>query len=396
MKNKPTIGLIGAFQNGKSTLVNCLFGRQLAKVGGLGLSVTCVNTRYTYHSKNEVDFIHNGAVLKTISLEDYLTDSTDTPTNATEIIIRYQDSLLERFDIVDTPGFNANESDSSMAESAFNGIDIAILVLRNKSISQPEFNILKLLSQYNIPFFILVNAYDEGDDLWDPQSIKNNAIEKSIWNDLTSVGLKPLLFERKHKILTVNLIWYWLSINSDTDNKAIRLCQKKLGFFWEEYFDQEVSARSLFFKSNFINLFCKITSHNVLQCALIYKQRRLVSNNLEKILCDFSKNYLEAQYKVHDYLQYQNEKEFDSDRKVCMDSIESINKRIAEIQNSYNNRTTNSGSMLASIWGYVTSDLSHEYKLRKAYADLENEKQRLSDMADKRKIISQTISSILK
>lgn len=152
MKNKPTIGLIGAFQNGKSTLVNCLFGRQLAKVGGLGLSVTCVNTRYTYHSKNEVDFIHNGAVLKTISLEDYLTDSTDTPTNATEIIIRYQDSLLERFDIVDTPGFNANESDSSMAESAFNGIDIAILVLRNKSISQPEFNILKLLSQYNIPF----------------------------------------------------------------------------------------------------------------------------------------------------------------------------------------------------------------------------------------------------
>ena len=396
MNNKPTIGLIGAFQNGKSTLVNCLFGRQLAKVGGLGVSVTCVNTRYTYHSKNEVDFVHNGKVFKTVLLDDYLTDSVDTPTNATEIIIRYQDSLLERFDIIDTPGFNANESDSTMAENAFTGIDIAILVLRNKSISQYEFNILRLLSQYSIPFFILVNTYDEGDDLWNPKSIKNSDIVKCIWNDLTNVGLKPLIFEKRHKIITVNLIWYWLSINSDTGNKAIRLSQKKLRFFWEEYFDQDVSARSLFFKSNFNELFCKLTSRKFLRCALTCKNKRLLSINLENVLRDFNQNCMVAQNRVHDYLQYQNEREFESERKQCANNIESINKRIAEIQNSYNNRTTNSGSMLASIWRYVTSDLSHEYKLRNAFSDLENEKQRLSDMADKRKIISQTLSSILK
>lgn len=396
MSNKPTIGLIGSFQNGKSTLVNCLFGRELAKVGGVGLSVTSINTRYTYSQKNEVDFVHNGKIFKTVLLEEYLTESVDTPANASEIIIRYQDSLLEKFDIIDTPGFNSNESDSAMAETAFKGMDIAILVLRNKSVSQYEFNILKLLSRYNIPFYILVNTYDEGDDLWNPKSKKNNDIVKCIWNDLTNVGLSPLSFEKKHKILTVNLIWYWLSLNSDITNKSIRLSKKKLEYFWEDYFDQEVSPRSLFFKSNFNELFCKITSSNFLRCALISKNRRLLSNKFEISLCDFSQKWQETQYRVHDYLQYQNEKEFESERKNCIDKIESINKKIAQIQNSSNNSTTHSNSILGSIWRSITSNLSHEFKLRSACSDLEIEKRRLSDIADKRKIISQTLSSILR
>ena len=396
MKNKPTIGLIGAFQNGKSTLVNCLFGRELAKVGGFGLSVTSINTRYTYHKKNEVDFVHNEKVFKTIPLEEYLTDSVNTPKNASEIIIRYQDSLLEHFDIIDTPGFNVNESDSLMAENAIKRIDIAILVLRNKSISQYEFDILKLLSLYNVPFFILVNTYDEGEDLWNPMSIKNNDIVKCIWNDLTNVGLKPLEFEKKHKILTVNLIWYWLSINSETENKAICLSQKKLGFFWEEYFDQEVSARSLFFKSNFNDLFCKITSRNFLRCALISKNKRILADDFEITLRNFSQNWQEAQYRVYDYLQYQNEKEFDSEMIKYNKNIEAINSRITQLHNNYNNLNADRGSMMATIWRYIISDFSYERKLDMACFELENEKQRLTEIADKRKIISQTLSSIFK
>lgn len=396
MNNKPTIGLIGSFQNGKSTLVNCLFGKQLAKVGGFGVSVTSINTRYTYDPKDEVDFAHNGKIFKTILLEEYLSDSVNTPKNASEIIIRYQDSLLEKFDIIDTPGFNANDSDSSMAENAFNGIDIAILVLRNKSIAQYESNILRLLSQYGIPFFILVNTYDEGEDLWNPKSIKNNDIVKCIWNDLANVGLKPLEFGKKQKILTVNLIWYWLSINSETDNKAIRLSQKKLGFFWEEYFDQEVSERSLFFKSNFNDLFCKLTSRNFLRCALVSKKKRILADNFEMILRNFSQNWQEAQYRVHDYLQFQNEKEFESERIKCIKNIETISSTITQLQNNYNNRNVDRGSMMAIIWRHITSDFSYERKLGMARFELENEKQRLSEIEDKRKIISQTLSSIFK
>lgn len=394
MNNKPTIGLIGSFQNGKSTLVNCLFSRQVAKVGGFGLSVTSINTRYTYDKKNEVDFVHNGKIFKTILLEEYLTDSVYTPKNASEIIIRYQDSLLEHFDIIDTPGFNANDSDSSMAENAFNGIDIAILVLRNKSISQYEFDILKLLTQYGIPFFILVNTYDEGEDLWNPKSIKNDDIVKYIWSDLTNVGLKPLKFEKKQKILTVNLIWYWLSINSETDNKAIRLSQQKLGFFWNVYFDQKVSARSLSFKSNFNDLFSIIKSRNFLRRALLSKNRRMLSNSFESILRDFTKNWAEAQFRVHSYLQYQNVKEFESERIKSNKNIETINSKITQLQNSYNNHNMDRGSMMDTIWRYITSDFSYESKLDIARFELENEEQRLSEIADKRKIISQTLSSI--
>lgn len=291
MTNKPTIGLIGAFQNGKSTLVNCLFGRELAKVGGKGLSVTCVNTRFTYGCDNSVDFVRNHKIISSLTLEDYLNHKIELPTDISEIIVRYNDDLLESFDIIDTPGFNANDSDSYMAEAACQEIDFAIFIIRNKGLSQYEIKIAQLLNRYSIPFFILINTYDEGEDLWNPKADKNKTISRNVWHSMKNSGIKPTIFDKNNSIIIVNLIWFWLSLFPDNENKSIRLCQRKLRYFWEEYFNVKLSERSLHLKSNFNALLYKLTQESFIKCAVSSKVRKVQLNRIHYLINKFDSNW---------------------------------------------------------------------------------------------------------
>jgi len=51
---KFTVGVFGEFQYGKSTFINCLLNRNIAKTGGAGVRVTSYNTLYTYSSSEYV------------------------------------------------------------------------------------------------------------------------------------------------------------------------------------------------------------------------------------------------------------------------------------------------------------------------------------------------------
>lgn len=396
MNNKPKIGLIGTFQNGKSTLVNCLLGRQLAKVGGQGLSVTSINTRYTFGTTNEVDFVHNDKVLKTITLEEYLSESVNFPTSASEIVIHFQDDLLEKFDLIDTPGFNANELDTQMAKNSLLNIDIVILVLRNKSISQCEYNITKLLSEYSIPFFILVNTYDEGDDLWYPYSKKNREISRCIWNDISSNGIKPIAFDKRSKVLVVNLIWYWLSIVSINDNKSIQLSQKKLKFFWKEYFDQNVTTRSLLFKSNFNELFYKINRTEFIRCAIVARMKKEQSSSLNDLLNIFSNKWSIVDNKICDTIKRKYYDAFESEKRVSLSKIHSLKNQIREtLELETKKHIDFSRPLLGSVFQTITSQFK-SIKLKTTQLSLEETENTLIQSEKQYKLISEYISLIFK
>ena len=395
MNNKPKIGLIGAFQNGKSTLVNCLLGRQLAKVGGQGLSVTNVNTRYTFGTSNEVDFVHNSKVFKTVTLEEYLSESVNIPTSASEIVIHYQDNLLDKFDIIDTPGFNANEFDTQMAENSLSKIDIAILVLRNKSISQYEYKIISLLTEHLIPYFIIVNTYDEGEDLWYPKSKRNQEISRCIWNDISSVGVKPLAFDKRNKILVVNLIWYWLSIVSINDNKSIQLSQKKLKFFWEDYFDQNVTSRSLLFKSNFNELFGKINSSEFIRCAYVARMRKEQSTKLKGLLVAFGNKCLSAEKRICDSLKKKYNDIFVSEKSEYLSKISVLENQVKTLELEAEKQITYSHSFLGNVFQTITRGLKSG-KLRHTQSSLEETKKALSQSQMQYDLISEYISQIFK
>lgn len=226
--NKPTIGIFGNFQNGKSTLINCILKDSIAKVGGKGMSVTDVNTRYTYGprlvktiKRNETQEIKNNDNYRTFSVSDHVD----------EIVYQLENNALKEFDLLDTPGIDANDQDTEMAMNAITKCNFAILVLRNKTISQQEKKLAKSLYTNNIPFVVLINCYyDVGiEGSWQATSKHNMQIGKDIMADLKLLGITLFRVKGYPQLLIVNLIWKWISLGiTDTDESVGIISAKRL------------------------------------------------------------------------------------------------------------------------------------------------------------------------
>ena len=132
--NKINVGILGEFQNGKSTFVNCLLDDMVAKTGGYGLSVTSTSTMYEYGSVQNVSYLSKGSKIANSRLVDFL--ATDSyPSKTDKVMVSLWKPILNNINIIDTPGFNANEEDTAMATSSLLEIDIAVLVMENKDIN---------------------------------------------------------------------------------------------------------------------------------------------------------------------------------------------------------------------------------------------------------------------
>lgn len=240
--HKPVIGIFGNFQNGKSTLINCLLRDSLAKVGGKGMSVTDVNTRYTYGQEFIVKAIKDGKVVQEMrNAEKYkyfrVSERVD------EVVLQIKNNVLKEYDLLDTPGLDANEQDTEQALNSIVKCDFAILVLRNKGSSQTEKALAKSLYTKHIPFVVLINCYNSIDieGSWSPVSRHNRLIGHNIIADLKSSGITPFLSKGYPQILLVNLIWEWiaLDITDEDESIGIKSAKRLLNNSWEEYFDEE-------------------------------------------------------------------------------------------------------------------------------------------------------------
>ena len=293
MTDKPVIGLVGTFQNGKSTFVNCLLGRELAAVGGYGISVTSANTRYVFDEYDYVEFVHDGKKLGDAMLSQFLDGDVNVPSGLTEIVVHCDEPLLANFDVVDTPGFNANESDTGKAMLAVKDFDLAIIVVRNKGLSQSEVEVARYLSSQHVPFYVVMNTYNANgdDDLWNPASNSNKEIAKAIWGNLAGSGLAPMSFSRQNPICSVNLIWYWLSICARTQNKAVEHSRKMLSFYWEDVFNQKLTTYSLSSKSLFLNLRSTVLEGDFVRLAQIARNRKWVYGMIHKIVWRVVENF---------------------------------------------------------------------------------------------------------
>lgn len=256
---KPTISIFGGFQNGKSTLINCLLRQNIAVVGGQGLSTTKCNTRYTYADKygisvrksNGKEFdIDNGIDILSLDCHD-------------EIIVKTPNPVLIPSDIVDTPGFNANEKESLAAEYMLKRSDFAILLLHNKGMSSIEKEIAVSLTKHRIPFVVIINCYNDLFENWNPLSEGNQTIYKAIKSELQSLGAKPFSVCGEPEIFVVNLIWYWLSIphnNLLSVNKSIIRCSKLLREFWSDFSNTELTNENVEELSGFEDFLSFFTS----------------------------------------------------------------------------------------------------------------------------------------
>lgn len=286
---KPTLTIFGNFQNGKSTLVNCLLKSDMAKVGGFGLSVTRNNTRYIY-GNNLRYAIRRADGSESIIIDKFELDSLGCHD---EVIIYMPNRLLEVFDLVDTPGYNASEHDTAVADSIIGQTDFAIILVHNKGLSDDEKKIARKLSSADIPFIVVMNCYNDIFEQWNPANRDNDIIAETIKSELNYDDSSFL----QDGIFVTNLMWYWLSLEESEEsvrtNKSIGRCSKLIFNYWGDFSTDAFSVENVAKISQFKTLFNYLNSSRFRR----FIQGIKLLNNAFYEYGDLIENYLSKQKK---------------------------------------------------------------------------------------------------
>ena len=187
-----TVGIVGHYQNGKSTLINCLIGRYVCPTGDGSISTTSKISKHCFG----------------------------------------KDTVL-----IDTPGLDANEEDNRETQSILNQLDCAIIVLQNKGLSTKDRIAINLLNRYGCPIMAIINCTDYGNkNKWSPSSDFNKRIQNEI-----KTQLNGFLTVDGFDVMLVNLQWYWYTIEGykdEPDTKQIELLER-MEYFFGEHKDRE-------------------------------------------------------------------------------------------------------------------------------------------------------------
>ena len=87
------VGIVGDFQSGKSTLINCLFGRSIASVGD-GTATTHTAVNYRYSEKESIQYVTEGKKFEAKVEDLCLFDSTN---EVSEITVFVKSQILKDF-----------------------------------------------------------------------------------------------------------------------------------------------------------------------------------------------------------------------------------------------------------------------------------------------------------
>lgn len=208
------IGIIGDYQSGKSLLVNCLLERYVSTVGD-GNATTHTIIQYRFSQKEYVEYYINGEGRKEAITE---LNKLDNNPDIEKIEVYANSAFLKNYVLIDMPGLDYDTTDNKKSVSFFKTLDYAIVVSKNVHAISTYYNAIRLLKQYGIPYYFIINCttlYD--DSRWDPNHGDNFSIAK---NDMEYLEFyKPLVYPFENRqIPIVNLMWYWLSlkdVNSD-------------------------------------------------------------------------------------------------------------------------------------------------------------------------------------
>jgi hypothetical protein len=267
--NKPKIAIVGCFQNGKSTLVNCLLDDKVAQTG-FGLSTTHISTTYVYGETQSVELTKKDGGKKIIRLNKFTSmKPEDKPEEYASAVVTLWKPLLEDVDIIDTPGFNADCADSQMALDSIKEADFVLLLLQNKGLAsegsggnnkskelmpQTEMAILELVAKKKIPFSVIVNCRDQGGAMWDPCSQSNDKIITHIESKIKAIGHYPVKIGDRDA-WPCNLLWFWRAsehLYSEPDDEIVRVDSGIRSYFSNIEEGVVPSASVLIKRSSFI------------------------------------------------------------------------------------------------------------------------------------------------
>ena len=208
----PRIGIVGEFQSGKSTLINCLLENRVA-ISGIGIATTKQVTRYYFSEKIILHAFKKQADVPDISKENITREDFE------KIILNHDIAfcelgmpcrLLKHVELWDTPGLNANDRDNKVTETFFEKLDY-VFMLVSKGLKDSDIETLHLISKYKVPYTVLYNSTSE--DQWDPDHISNRNICETCIAQMKQLGFESnIVIPEKSSVFSINTAWSWFDI----------------------------------------------------------------------------------------------------------------------------------------------------------------------------------------
>lgn len=242
--NLPLVTVAGAFQNGKSTLINCLLDDQYAPMGkGVRTTACCSYFRY---GEAEVATLVHGETGKEEVLErrEVIFEPAFSCTGKDHLEITCWKPLLQKVVLVDTPGFDANKEDDEAARYAIRHSDIVIFVHDTRQLDDPARKILKMVQGEGKHLLFLMNCKD--DQNWHPANSRNMRVAETLEAQLQEMGMDDALLRiRGRCVWNCNPLFAWYalghlqrdldcrdeSVRSDAEDKIDRIlffCRKQV------------------------------------------------------------------------------------------------------------------------------------------------------------------------
>ena len=168
-QNKFSVGIMGEFKRGKSTVINALLGQEIMPADILPCSATMNRVTYDTNPRAEV-IMHDGTV-KNVNIDgiaDYVTKTNEDNANRASMVdqaVVYYPCIFcqNGVDIVDTPGLNDDERMDKISEVIIPKLDAVIMVVvpgAPFSVSEANFVRNKLMASDVGRLIFVVNKID--------------------------------------------------------------------------------------------------------------------------------------------------------------------------------------------------------------------------------------------
>ena len=193
MTSKLKVAVVGQFQRGKSTLVNALIGRNVARLGDGNATTSEIGW---YHSPEPRTPRPKGKNIKTFVVKS---------------------SFLEHIDLIDTPGFNntgdKGDAETDMTLGIMRDSDFLLVVLQNKQLesesrkaevskNKPREALFSALASPKMPpFLVIMNC---GGDRPRPDAPENVKAAQTVNSQLT---IRPCSIPGQAPVHLCNIAW---------------------------------------------------------------------------------------------------------------------------------------------------------------------------------------------
>ncbi|MDO5346129.1 MAG: dynamin family protein [Lachnospiraceae bacterium] len=164
-----SVGIMGEFKRGKSTVINALLGKEIAPADVVPASATL--NRITYGLTPKATIVYKDGRQEEVPVEkiaDYVTKITEGAAATSELVeqavVEYPCQFCQNnVEIIDTPGLNDDDRMDAISEAVIPKLDAVVLVVSAGSPfskSEAEFVRNKLMTSDVTRLIVLVNRID--------------------------------------------------------------------------------------------------------------------------------------------------------------------------------------------------------------------------------------------